>query len=212
MLSRHSDIYDLIVPKDNILRQIKDLVDFGFIYEELRTKYCPENGRNATDPIVMFKYLLLKIIFVLSDIDVVDRSRYDMSFKYFLDMAPEDPVIEPSSLMKFRTQRLKDSKSREAGIDVKTIIGDAAYSEKDNIEFANENKIELVSKLSKTVTHGNTRASGEFEYNKDADIYVCKAGHMSTKKLVLERRNMKRKVQMLLYLTFSTLINVSTVV
>ena len=34
----------------------------------------------------------------------------DMSFKYFLDMAPEDSVIEPSSLTKFRKLRLKDVK------------------------------------------------------------------------------------------------------
>ena len=56
----------------------------------------------------MFKYLLLKSIFDLSDVDVVERSKYDMSFKYFLDMAPEDPVIDPSSLTKFRKLRLQD--------------------------------------------------------------------------------------------------------
>lgn len=56
----------------------------------------------------MFKYLLLKAIFELSDVDIVERSRYDMSFKYFLDMAPEDSVIDPSSLTKFRKLRLKD--------------------------------------------------------------------------------------------------------
>ena len=56
----------------------------------------------------MFKYLLLKSIFDLSDVDVVERSKYDMSFKYFLDMVPEDPVINPSSLTKFRKLRLKD--------------------------------------------------------------------------------------------------------
>ena len=49
----------------------------------------------------MFKYLLLKSIYDLSDVDVVERSKYDMSFKYFLDMAPEDEVINPSSLTKF---------------------------------------------------------------------------------------------------------------
>ena len=50
----------------------------------------------------MFKYLLLKAIFDLSDVDIVERLKYDMSFKYFLDMAPEDTVIESSSLTKFR--------------------------------------------------------------------------------------------------------------
>ena len=58
-------------------------------------------------PIRMFKYLLLKSIFDLSDVDIVERSKYDMSFKYFLDMAPEDEVIDPSSLTKFRNFVLK---------------------------------------------------------------------------------------------------------
>lgn len=32
-----------------------------------------------------------------------------MSFKYFLDMTPEENVINPSSLTKFRKLRLKDT-------------------------------------------------------------------------------------------------------
>ena len=108
ILSAYIDLYDIIVPKDNILRKIKELVDFSFVHEELKSKYCLENGRNAINPIRMFKYLMLKAIYDLSDVDIVERSKYDMSFKYFLDMAPEDPVIEPSSLTKFRKLRLQD--------------------------------------------------------------------------------------------------------
>ena len=108
VLSPYMEIYELVVPKDNLLRQMKELVDFSFIYEELINKYCLDNGRNAVPPVRMFKYLLLKSIYDLSDIDVVERSKYDMSFKYFLDMAPEENVINPSSLTKFRKLRLKD--------------------------------------------------------------------------------------------------------
>ncbi len=108
-LSVYSDLYDLIVPKDNLLRKINDLIDFSFIYDELVNKYCSNNGRNAESPVRMFKYLLLKTIYSISDVDVVERSRYDMSFKYFLEMAPEDAVINPSSLTKFRKLRLKDT-------------------------------------------------------------------------------------------------------
>lgn len=109
MLSPYAELYNLVIPKDNMLRQINELVDFTFIYEELKSKYCLDNGRTAIDPIRMFKYLLLKAIFELSDVDIVERSRYDLSFKYFLDMVPEDPVIDPSSLTKFRKLRLKDT-------------------------------------------------------------------------------------------------------
>src|ERR1700719_4461694 len=107
-LSPYMDLYNLIVPETNMLRRINDLVNFSFVYDELKDKYCLDNGRNAVDPIRMFKYLLLKTIHNLSDVDVVERSRYDMSFKYFLDMAPEEEVIDASSLTKFRKLRLKD--------------------------------------------------------------------------------------------------------
>lgn len=98
VVSPYLDLYNLVVPKDNMLRQINELVDFSFVNEELEQNYCLDNGRNAIDPIRMFKYLLLKAIFELSDADIVERSKYDMSFKYFLGMAPEEPVINSSSL------------------------------------------------------------------------------------------------------------------
>ncbi|MDD4835022.1 MAG: IS1182 family transposase [Lutispora sp.] len=357
ILSPYMALYDMVVPKNNILRKINELVDFSFVYDELESKYCLDNGRAAISPIRMFKYLMLKAIYDLSDVDIVERSKYDMSFKYFLDMAPEDPVIEPSSLTKFRKLRLQDvnlldlligktvgiaiengiiksksiivdsthtkarynqktprevlldysknlrkavyridenlksimpakvnngvledeieyckklikavrahevlsnypdvkekinileetieddleklvlskdedakighktydtsffgykthiamteeriitaatvtsgekhdgkqlqelvEKSEVAGIEVENIIGDTAYSEKENLEYAKKENISLIAKLSKTVTHGNKRKSHNFEYNKDADMYVCRAGHMSIKK------------------------------
>jgi len=357
VFSPYMDIYELVVPKDNLLRKINDLVDFSFVYDELKDKYCHDNGRNAIDPIRMFKYLLLKTIHDLSDVDIVDRSKYDMSFKYFLHMAPEEPVIEPSSLTKFRKLRLKDvnlldmlinktvemaiekeiiknksiivdathTKARynqmspreilmdrskklrkaiykidesmknkfpaknskdvledeidycqklieviekennltqspkvkeqlnllketvaddiehlqisedkdakvghktadssffgykthiamseeriitaatittgekndgkrletliensiNAGMEVETVIGDAAYSEKGNIEYTKENKIKLVAKLNPSVTQGFRKKEDEFDFNKDAGMYVCKAGHMAIRK------------------------------
>ena len=107
--SDYSDLYDLIIPQDNLLRRINDLVDFSFIQKELMDKYCQDNGRMAESPVMMFKYLLLKTIYDISDVDVVERSRYDMSFKYFLGMTPENTdIINPSSLCKFRKLRLKD--------------------------------------------------------------------------------------------------------
>ena len=57
ILSPYIEICELVVSKDNLLRQIKELVDFEFIYNELLDKYCLDNGRNAVSPIQMFKYL-----------------------------------------------------------------------------------------------------------------------------------------------------------
>ncbi len=140
--SDYSSLYDLIIPKDNLLRQITDLVDFSFVYQELQDKYCHDNGRTAESPIRMFKYLLLKVIYNISDVDVVERARYDMSFKYFLGLTPEETnLINPSSLTKFRRLRLKDmelldlliKKTVSIAIEVgvlksKTVIVDATHT------------------------------------------------------------------------------------
>lgn len=108
VFSKYMELYDILIPKGHFLRKFKELVDFSFVERELREHYCLTNGRNAIDPVRLFKYLLLKTIHRLSDVDLVERSRYDLSFKYFLDMAPEDDVIHPSTLTKFRKLRIKD--------------------------------------------------------------------------------------------------------
>jgi transposase len=355
--SEHSSLYDLIIPENNLLRKVNNLIDFSFIYDELLNKYCTSNGRMAESPVRMFKYLLLKTIYTVSDVDVVERSRYDMSFKYFLDMNPEDDVINSSSLTKFRKLRLKDTDllnllinktvsiaiekgiirsksiivdathtlsrsnpfsaievlrerskllrktvytfddqfkehmpqkntendlekelayckelekrienepsissipavkeklnllketvedtqenltlskdtdakighksaessffgykthlamteeriitaaivtsgekgdgpelpklleiSQENGIDVETIIGDAAYSGKENLKITSEQNIKVVARLNPSITQGFRKDEDKFDYNKDADRFVCPAGHLAIRK------------------------------
>lgn len=107
-LSPYIELYNQLIPSDHLLRQLNDLVDFSFVYEELAPTYCMDNGRPAESPITMFKYLLLKCIYDLSDRDLMERAKYDLSFKYFLDLAPEADVLHPTALTKFRTLRLKN--------------------------------------------------------------------------------------------------------
>jgi len=368
-LSPYYGLYDLIVEEDNELRRINDLIDFSFIYEELKDNYCHTNGRNAICPVRMFKYLLLKRMYKLSDNDLVRRSKYDMSFKFFLGMAPEDPVIDSSSLTQFRKLRLKDinlldlliqktteiaiekglieikaalivdsthshsryrsrsaaqylneqakavrkatydfdesikgkypdkpakndvkesltyceklieviekeegiskipavqekmnylkelvedckegteisndpdartghksedtsffgykthlgmtkerlvvaakvtsgeksdgkylkelvEKSEQAGLEVAAVIGDTAYSGKDNLILAKEKGFQLVSKLHPILT--NERKDTGFEFNKDADLYVCPAGHLAKGKRKTNRKDRNSEVQ-----------------
>lgn len=73
--SQYMDPYNLIIPEDNMLRRINDLVDLSFVYDELEDKNCLDNGRNAIDPIRMLTFLLLKTIHDLSDVDIVERSK-----------------------------------------------------------------------------------------------------------------------------------------
>lgn len=34
ILSSYMEIYNVVIPKDNLLRQIKKMVDFEFVYDE----------------------------------------------------------------------------------------------------------------------------------------------------------------------------------
>lgn len=45
----------------------------------------------------------------MSNRDLIERATFDTSYKYFLDVAPEDKIVHPTSLTKFRRLRLKDS-------------------------------------------------------------------------------------------------------
>lgn len=39
-ISKYMELYDILVPKDNKLRQIKEMIDFEFIYEEVKNNAC----------------------------------------------------------------------------------------------------------------------------------------------------------------------------
>ena len=79
-------------------------------------------------------------------------------------------------------------KVRATGLEVENVIGDTAYSGRDNLALAEseedpEKKFNLVSKLNPVISNGS-RDEGEngFTFNKDADMYVCPAGHMAIRK------------------------------
>ena len=220
-LSPFMAIYDIVVPKGNMLRQISDLVDFSFILEELQSKYCLDNGRNAIPPIRMFKYLLLKAIHDVSDVDLVERSKYDISFKYFLDMAPEDPVIDPSSLTKFRRLRLQDvslldmliGKTVEIAlekkiINSKTIIVDAThtkarYNQKSPKEFLQEkskNVRKAVYKIDESMKEKfpkkttSNEVKDELTYCKEVIAVIEKEPQIAQIPAVKERLNVLKEV------------------
>ena len=165
ILSPYIALYDIIIPKDHELRQLADLVDFSFVDDMLKGMYTLDNGRPGYRPQVMFKYLMLKRMYELSDRDVVKHAMTDMAYKYFLGLAPEDPVIDASSLTKFRKLRMKDesimdkliSKSVEIALNngiklSKTLIVDSTHSEaRYNAKSAREYLLEICKNLRKKV-------------------------------------------------------------
>ncbi len=106
-ISQYRGLYDLIVSKDNLLRRIKENIDFSFVNPMLREQYCEHFGRPAKEPEMMFKLLFLKKLHDLSDEALVQSAEVNMAYKYFLDLDPEDGVMDSSLLTKFRKQGLQ---------------------------------------------------------------------------------------------------------
>jgi len=106
-LSIYSDIYSRI-PEDHVLKQIAKAVDFSFINELLAGSYCANWGRPAKEPEMMMKLNMLEYMYGLSDERVIEESNYNLAYKWFLGLNPEDALPDPSLLAKFRTQRMKE--------------------------------------------------------------------------------------------------------
>ena len=185
-------------------------------------KYCSDNGRTAECPIRMFKYLLLKIIYDLSDVDVVEHSLYDLSFKYFLGMVPEETsLINPSSLCKFRKLRLKDndlmnlliektvSLAVEKGIiKSKTIIVDSTHTGSRSNPYSSLDVLKLRSKQLRKVIYDfddevkeslpekneDNDLGHELKYTRDLVDAVSSNAVLSNVPQIKERLNMLKEV------------------
>ena len=72
-------------------------------------------------------------------------------------------------------------KSKKAGIEVKEVIGDKAYSGRENLNYGKENEIKIISRLNAVISNSQQLKEG-FEYIKDADTLRCPTGHLAIRK------------------------------
>lgn len=107
-LSLYSILYDKI-PENHILKSINHVVDFSFINKLLEGTYCKYYGRPAKEPEMMAKLLILQYLYNLSDIQVIEDTRLNLAYMWFIGINPEENLPEASLLAKFRTQRLKET-------------------------------------------------------------------------------------------------------
>lgn len=108
--------------------------------------------RKAEDVIRMFKYLLLKNYYKLSDRDLIARTKTNMLFKYFLDYLPKDVnLIDPSLLTGFKRERLSNKDNEEK---TSTNLIDILIAK--TVEIAlEEGVIEVKNKIIQDSTHTN---------------------------------------------------------
>ncbi len=119
--SKYKELYDILIPKNNKWQRMKEELDFSFVYDFLEDSYSKKRGRTAIDAVVMFKLLMLKTESGLSDEGLVEMVNVNMEYKYFLGLDPEEiNIIDPSSLTKFRRQRIAKYEKDEEGKIIKT--------------------------------------------------------------------------------------------
>lgn len=124
------------------------------------------------------------------DARVGHKSKESSFFRYKTHIAMSDERIITAATVtsgeKGDGPQLQElvEQSHANGMAVDTIVGDTAYSGKDNIILSNdkENGFDLVAKLNPTISNGTRKEEGRFDYNKDAGMFVCPVGHMAIRK------------------------------
>lgn len=84
-------IFERLIPKDHLLVKIDSIIDFSFVYDQVKDRYSPI-GRGSEDPAMMTKILLLEYLYNLSDPQVVNRIQTDIAFRWFLGLSIDDEV------------------------------------------------------------------------------------------------------------------------
>lgn len=79
--------------------------------------------------------------------------------------------------------------SQNNGMEVDAIIGDSAYSGKENLKITNDQNIKIVARLNSSITRGFRKDEEKFDYNKDADRFICPAGHLAIRKARQGKKN-----------------------
>ena len=76
---------DMLVPKEHLLRKIDAAVDFTRIYDLVEDLYCEDNGRPSSDPVVLFKLVLIQHLFGIRSLRQTLRdAEVNVAYRWFL--------------------------------------------------------------------------------------------------------------------------------
>jgi transposase len=78
-------VFETVVPPNHYLRQVAAHIDFERFRARLVEAYSLGLGRPAIDPVRMLKILFLRFHYKLSDRLVMERTKTDMAFRWFLE-------------------------------------------------------------------------------------------------------------------------------
>jgi len=95
-------VFQAFVPANHLLRKALELIRWDNFHEILAAYYSPHEGQPAKPPVLLLKLEYLRYQYNLSDRQVIERSKTDIGFRYFLQVDQHDQLVDPSSLCYFR--------------------------------------------------------------------------------------------------------------
>ncbi len=99
---------DCMLPKSHVLLDIKRLIDFSFVTQEVKDLYS-DTGRGSIDPRCMFKMLfLLFFCNIPSERELIEHVQVNVLYRYFCDINLDETIPDHSSFTVFRQRLGKD--------------------------------------------------------------------------------------------------------
>lgn len=108
-LTSFADVFDLVVPKDNFWRVLKESADFSGAVKAISEKYSKQMGRTAIDPEILLKLLVIKEYYEWSDNDTIEEVQVNLAYRLFVGIPLECRMPDKTTLSYFRRFRLADS-------------------------------------------------------------------------------------------------------
>ena len=86
-----------LVPQDHLVRKLEAAIDFSFIYPLVRNLYST-NGRPCIDPVVLFKMLIINIVFGLNSMRRTCREiEVNVAYRWYLGLDLLDKIPDYST-------------------------------------------------------------------------------------------------------------------
>jgi transposase len=99
---------DDLVPQDHLLRIIDKAIDWSFIYDLVRDKYSPDQGRPSIDPVTLIKIPLIQYLYGIKSMrQTIKEIEVNVAFRWFLGLELYDKVPHFSTFGKNYSRRFE---------------------------------------------------------------------------------------------------------
>ena len=100
---------DSMIPENHLLRQIKNSVNFDFIYEKAYSFYS-HTGRKSIDPVVMIKMLLIGYLYgIKSERRLEEEVSLNLAYRWFCELDLMQKIPDHSTFSQNRRRRFRDN-------------------------------------------------------------------------------------------------------